>query len=55
MSAIVKLNGVELPEVLCIVDSANHDVCLETPNTAEQHLNLSSVHVEVNIFGVVDL
>lgn len=54
MRAIVKHNGVELPEALCIVDTSNNTVTLETMFDPSIKLDLDRVYVEVNIFGELE-
>ena len=51
MRAVVKHNGVELPDSLCLVDTANGVVTLTTMFDPCIKLDLTSVYVEVNMFG----
>lgn len=51
MRAIVKHNGVELPEALCLVNTASNIVTLETMLEPSISLDLDKVYVEVNLFG----
>lgn len=50
MEAIIKVNGVERPESLCIVDTLNNVVKLTEFTTPERKLDLDYAYVEVNIF-----
>lgn len=54
MKAIIKHNGVIVPEALCIVDTSNNTVRLGTMFTANEKLNLEKVYVEVNLFGELE-
>lgn len=51
MKAIIKINGVELPEALCLVNTASNIVTLETMPEPNIKLDLDKVYVEVNLFG----
>lgn len=51
MRAVIKNNGMEIPEALCIVDTANNSVSLTTMTEPCMELDLQRVYVEVNIFG----
>ena len=51
MKAVVKHNGVELPESLCLVNTASNIVTLETMLEPNISLDLDKVYVEVNLFG----
>lgn len=51
MRAIVKHNGIELPEALCLVNTASNLVSLETMLEPSMNLDLDKVYVEVNLFG----
>jgi len=55
MGAVIKVNGVEVPEALCVTDTANNIVTLETMFSGEVKLNMNKIYVEVNIFGDIDL
>ena len=51
MRAVVKHNGMELPEALCLVNTAGNIVTLETMFEPNIKLDLDRVYVEVNLFG----
>lgn len=51
MPAIIKVNGMEVPESLAIVDTLSNEVSLETLMDGGVKLNLNEVYVEVNIIG----
>ena len=51
MKAVVKHNGVELPEALCLVNTASNIVTLEIMLEPNISLDLDKVYVEVNLFG----
>lgn len=51
MRAVIKHNGVELTEALCMVNTAGNIVTLETMCEASMKVNLDKVYVEVNMFG----
>lgn len=55
MRAIIKVNGVEVPESLACVDTASNIVTLETVDTGEIKMEMERVYVEVSIFGMIDL
>ena len=55
MGAVVKLNGKEIKEVLAIVDTANNTATLETMADSGRKLDLRKFHIEVNIFGNMDM
>ena len=54
MRAIVKHNGIELPEALCLVNTASNLVSLETMLEPSMNLDLDKVYVEVNLFGELE-
>lgn len=54
MNPIIKVNGVEVKDALCVVDSLSNIVTLEVVDGGEEKLNMDKVYVEVNIFGKVD-
>lgn len=51
MSVVIKVNGVEVPESLAIIDTANNTVSLQTMLVSEQVLDVDRIHAEVNIYG----
>ena len=55
MGAIIKINGKEIKEVLAIVDTANNTATLETMADNGRELDLRKFHIEVNIFGNMDM
>lgn len=55
MSAIIRVNGTEVPESLAIIDTANNTVSLQTMFVCEQKLDVDKIHAEVNLFGEIDL
>lgn len=55
MSAVIKVNGVEVPESLAIVDTANNTVSLQTMFVHEQKLDVNRIHAEVNLYGDIEL
>ena len=54
MSAIIKVNGMEVPESLAIIDTANNTVTLQTMLISEQELDVDKIHAEVNLFGEIE-
>ena len=55
MGAVIKVNGVEVPESLAIIDTANKTVTLQTMFISEQKLDVDKIHAEVNLFGEIEL
>ncbi len=55
MSAVIKVNGMEVPESLAIIDTANNTVTLQTMLISEQKLDVDKIHAEVNLFGEIEL
>lgn len=55
MSAIIKVNGMEVPESLAIIDTANNTVTLQTMLISEQKLDVDKIHAEVKLFGEIEL
>lgn len=51
MRAVIKHNGMELPEALCLVNTAGNIVTLETMLEPNMKLDLDKVYVEVSLFG----
>lgn len=51
MGAIIKINGIEIPEAFCIVDTLCNKVELNTVNGIPKKLKYSDIHAEVNIYG----
>ena len=51
MSAVVKINNIELPECLVIVDTLSNEVTLETMLDNGRKLNMDKIEVEVLIKG----
>ncbi len=54
MRAVIKHNGVELPESLCLVNTASNIVTLTTMYDPSMKLNLDKVYAEVNLFGELE-
>lgn len=54
MRAVIKHNGRIIPEALCIVDTSNNTVILETMETPSMKLDLDRGFVEVSLFGVLE-
>lgn len=55
MSAVIKINGTEVPESLVIIDTANNTVSLQTMLVHEQVLDVNRIHAEVNLYGDIEL
>ena len=55
MGVVIKVNGVEVPESLAIIDTANNEVTLQTMFVSEQKLDVNKIHAEVNLFGEIEL
>lgn len=55
MGAVIKVNGMEVPESLAIIDTANGTVTLETMLISEQKLDVDKIYAEVNLFGEIEL
>ena len=51
MSAIIKVNGKEIPEGFCIVDTLCKQVEFNTVDGVPKKLDYDKVHAEVNIYG----
>ena len=56
MKAVIKHNGRVIPEALCIVDTSNNTVILETMVSPSMKIDLNREKgfVEVNLFAVFD-
>lgn len=55
MGAVIRVNGIEAPESLAIIDTANNEVSLQTMLVSEQKLDINKIHAEVNLFGEIEL
>ena len=55
MRAIIKVNNVEVPESLVVVDTLSEEVTIQTPYTPEQKLDMNCCYVEVNIIGKLEV
>lgn len=51
MSAIIKVNGKEIPEGFCIVDTLCNNIELNTVDGVPKKLDYLKTHVEVSIYG----
>lgn len=51
MSAIIKVNGKEIQEGFCIVDTLCKQVEFNTVDSVPKKLDYDKVHAEVNIYG----
>lgn len=51
MGAVIRVNGVETPESIAVIDTANNIITLETMFTGEQKLSADIAYAEVNLFG----
>lgn len=51
MSAIIKVNGKEIQEGFCIVDTLCKQVEFNTIDDVPKKLDYDKVHAEVNIYG----
>lgn len=51
MKAVIIHNGVELPEALCLVNTASNIVTLETMDEPCMKLNMEKLYVCVSILG----
>ena len=54
MGAVIKVNGMEVPESLAIIDTANNVVTLQTMLISEQKFDVDKIHAEVNLFGEIE-
>lgn len=54
MRAVIKHNGTEIPEAMCLVNTANNIVTLERMDKPNILLDMSKVYVEVNLFGSLE-
>lgn len=55
MGAVIRVNGIEVPESLAVIDTANNEVSLQTMFVSEQKLDINKIHAEVNLFGEIEL
>lgn len=53
--AEIRVNGRTVPSSLVVVDTLNNVVTLETLYDSEMKLNTEENHIEVNIFGKIEL
>ena len=51
MSAIIKVNGNEIPESFCIVDTLCNIIEFNTVEGIPKKLDINHTYVEVNIYG----
>ena len=51
MSAVIKINGNEVPEAFCLVDTLCNNVELNTVDGVPKKLDYNHIYVEVNIYG----
>jgi len=54
MRAVIKHNGTEIPEAMCLVNTASNLVTLERMDKPNILLDMSKVYVEVNLFGSLE-
>ncbi len=55
MRAVIKHNGTEIPEAMCLVNTADNLVTLERMDKPNILLDISKVYFEVNLFGELEL
>lgn len=55
MGAVIRVNGIEVPESLAVIDTASNEVSLQTMLVSEQKLDINKIHAEVNLFGEIEL
>ena len=55
MGAVIKVNGMEVPESLAFIDTANNTLTFETMFISEQNLDVDKIYAEVNLFGEIEL
>ena len=51
----IKVNGKIVPDACVTVDTVKNQCVLDTLESAWQELDLSKIHIEVNIYGDIDL
>ena len=51
MGAIIKINGKEIKEAFCIVDTLCNNVEINTIDGVPKKLDFNDIHAEVNIYG----
>lgn len=51
----ISLNGIEVPRAFVTIDTGKNECTLESMESQLQELDLSKIHIEVNIFGDIDL
>lgn len=54
-TGVIKVNNEEVADAYITVDTVKNECVLDTLESAWQTLDLSKVHVEINIYGDVDL
>ena len=51
MSAVIKINGNEVKEAFCIVDTLCNTIELNTVDGVPKKLDFNHIYAEVNIYG----
>ena len=51
MKAVIKHNGIEIPNSMCLVNTADNIATLDVTFGPSMKLDMDRVYVEVNVFG----
>ena len=51
MGAVIKINGKEIPDTFCAVDTLSRQIILNTIDGIKKRLDYKEIYTEVNIYG----
>ena len=51
MGAVIKINGKEMPDAFCMVDTLSRQIIINTVDGIKKKLDYREIYTEVNIYG----